>query len=51
MSAPWGSAIAYNVAVMIFGGFAPFIVAWLIDYLATPIAPAFCHRSSGRSSD
>ncbi|AZG76056.1 MFS transporter [Methylocystis rosea] len=36
-----GLAIAYNVAVMIFGGFAPFIVAWLIDYLATPIAPAF----------
>lgn len=36
-----GLAIAYNVAVMIFGGFAPFIVAWLIDYLAMPIAPAF----------
>lgn len=36
-----GLAIAYNVAVMIFGGFAPFIAAWLIDYLATPIAPAF----------
>ncbi|MGD9542789.1 MAG: MFS transporter [Methylocystis sp.] len=36
-----GLAIAYNVAVMIFGGFAPFIVAWLISFLATPVAPAF----------
>ncbi|MGD9656796.1 MAG: MFS transporter, partial [Methylocystis sp.] len=36
-----GLAIAYNVAVMIFGGFAPFIVAWLIRFLATPVAPAF----------
>ncbi len=36
-----GLAIAYNVAVMIFGGFAPFIVAWLIGVLATPVAPAF----------
>lgn len=36
-----GLAIAYNVAVMIFGGFAPFIVSWLIGVLATPVAPAF----------
>ena len=36
-----GLAIAYNVAVMIFGGFAPFVVAWLIGALATPVAPAF----------
>ena len=36
-----GLAIAYNIAVMMFGGFAPFIVAWLIRFLATPLAPAF----------
>lgn len=36
-----GLAIAYNLAVMTFGGFAPFIVAWLIHFLATPIAPAY----------
>ena len=36
-----GLAIPYNVAVMIFGGFAPMIVTWLIGYLNTPIAPAY----------
>jgi len=36
-----GLAIAYNVAVMIFGGFAPFVVAWLIGFLVTPVAPAY----------
>jgi len=36
-----GLAVAYNLAVMIFGGFAPFIVTWLIGALATPVAPAF----------
>jgi len=36
-----GLAIAYNVAVMLFGGFAPFIVAWLIGFFNTPVAPAF----------
>ncbi|MGJ0452887.1 MAG: MFS transporter [Methylocystis sp.] len=36
-----GLAIPYNLAVMIFGGFAPFIVAWLIGFFDTPVAPAF----------
>lgn len=36
-----GLAMAYNIAVMIFGGFAPFVVAWLIRFLATPVAPAY----------
>lgn len=36
-----GMAIAYNIAVMIFGGFAPFVVSWLISYFATPVAPAY----------
>src|SRR5580700_862765 len=33
--------IGYNVAVMLFGGFAPFFVTWLIHATGTPIAPAF----------
>jgi MFS family permease len=34
-------AIGYNVAVMLFGGFAQFFVTWLIHATGTPIAPAF----------
>ena len=34
-------AIGYNVAVMIFGGFAQFFVTWLNHTTGTPIAPAF----------
>lgn len=33
--------IAYNLAVMIFGGFAQFFVTWLIAVTGSPIAPAF----------
>lgn len=36
-----GLALPYNLAVMIFGGFAPMIVTWLIGFLGTPIAPAY----------
>lgn len=36
-----GLALAYNVAVMLFGGFAPFIVAWLTQVGGTPVAPAW----------
>ncbi|GBL55650.1 putative proline/betaine transporter [Pseudomonas citronellolis] len=36
-----GLALAYNVAVMLFGGFAPFIVAWLTKVGGTPVAPAW----------
>ena len=36
-----GLAIAYNVAVMSFGGFAQFFVTWLIKATGSPIAPAF----------
>ncbi|MNT95351.1 proline/glycine betaine transporter [compost metagenome] len=36
-----GLALAYNVAVMLFGGFAPFIVTWLTQVGGTPVAPAF----------
>lgn len=34
-------AIAYNIAVMVFGGFAQFFVTWLIQATGSPIAPAF----------
>jgi MFS family permease len=36
-----GLAIAYNVAVMGFGGFAQFFVTWLIEATGSPIAPVF----------
>ncbi|HEY1746057.1 MAG TPA: MFS transporter [Xanthobacteraceae bacterium] len=34
-------AIGYNLAVMMFGGFAQLFVTWLIHATGTPIAPAF----------
>jgi MFS transporter, MHS family, proline/betaine transporter len=34
-------SISYNVAVAIFGGFAPFIATWLIKLTGDPLAPAF----------
>ena len=36
-----GLALAYNFAVMLFGGFAQLIVTWLIQATGTPLAPAF----------
>lgn len=36
-----GLALPYNLAVMLFGGFAPMIVTWLIGALNSPIAPAY----------
>lgn len=36
-----GMAVAYNIAVMTFGGFAPVIVTFLIASLNTPVAPAY----------
>jgi len=36
-----GTGIAYNFAVMLFGGFAPFIVTWLIRETGSQTAPAF----------
>jgi MFS family permease len=36
-----GLAIAYNFAVMLFGGFAQFIVTWLIRVTGSPLAPAY----------
>jgi metabolite-proton symporter len=34
-------SIGYNIAVAIFGGFAPFIATWLIRETGNPLAPAF----------
>lgn len=36
-----GVSIGYNLAVMIFGGFAPFIVTWLAGSTGSPIAPVY----------
>ncbi|NMM78490.1 MFS transporter [Acidovorax sp. SRB_24] len=36
-----GMSMAYNIAVMVFGGFAQFIVTWLIRETGSPMAPAF----------
>lgn len=36
-----GLALAYNIAVMVFGGFAQFIVTWLIHATGIAIAPVF----------
>jgi MHS family proline/betaine transporter-like MFS transporter len=36
-----GMAVAYNIAVMLFGGFAQFIVTWLIHVTGSPIAAVF----------
>jgi MFS family permease len=33
--------VTYNLAVMIFGGFAQFVVTWLIEVTGSPIAPSF----------
>jgi len=36
-----GIAVAYNTSVPIFGGFAPFIAAWLVAVTGSPVAPSF----------
>ena len=36
-----GIAVAYNTSVPIFGGFAPFIAAWLVAATGSPVAPSF----------
>jgi hypothetical protein len=36
-----GLGTSYNLAVMGFGGFAQFIVTWLINVTGSPTAPAF----------
>ena len=36
-----GMSLVYALGVAIFGGFGQFIVTWLIQVLATPIAPAY----------
>jgi MHS family proline/betaine transporter-like MFS transporter len=36
-----GIAVAYNISVPIFGGFAPLIAAWLVAVTHSPLAPSF----------
>jgi MHS family proline/betaine transporter-like MFS transporter len=34
-------SLAYNIAVTIFGGFGPFIIAWLISVTGSKAAPSY----------
>lgn len=36
-----GLSLAYNVVVMVFGGFGPFVVTWFIDMTGSPLAPTW----------
>ncbi|MBO1111380.1 MFS transporter [Bordetella petrii] len=36
-----GMSLSYNIAVTIFGGFAPFIIVWLISASGNKLAPSF----------
>jgi hypothetical protein len=36
-----GIGIVYAVAISIFGGTAPFMVAWLTEFTGSPLAPAW----------
>ena len=36
-----GMSLAYNIAVTVFGGFGPFIIAWLIRATGEKVAPSF----------
>jgi MFS transporter, MHS family, proline/betaine transporter len=36
-----GMSLAYNIAVTVFGGFGPFIIAWLIRETGQKVAPSF----------
>jgi MFS family permease len=36
-----GMSLSYNIAVPVFGGFAPFIITWLIDVTGDSRAPAY----------
>ncbi|MBB5400026.1 MFS transporter [Paraburkholderia youngii] len=36
-----GMSLAYNIAVTIFGGFGPFIIAWLISVTGSKAAPSY----------
>ncbi|CAE6796630.1 hypothetical protein R69658_04765 [Paraburkholderia aspalathi] len=36
-----GLAVSYNIGVTVFGGFAPFVITWLIDASGNKLAPGF----------
>jgi len=36
-----GLSLAYNIAVMLFGGFGQFVVTWLIKATGSPLAPTY----------
>ncbi len=42
-----GLSIAYNLAVTLFGGFAPLIVTWLIASTGSKLAPSYYVMAAG----
>jgi len=36
-----GLSLSYNLSVTFFGGFAPFILTWLINVTGSKLAPSF----------
>jgi MHS family proline/betaine transporter-like MFS transporter len=45
-----GISLGYNLSVMIFGGFAPFIITWLIAATASPAIPAYYLAAAAATS-
>lgn len=45
-----GMSVAYNLAVTLFGGFAPFIIIWLIGVTGSSVAPAFYWMAAAAAS-
>jgi MFS transporter, MHS family, proline/betaine transporter len=43
-------SVSYGFAVVLFGGFAPFISTWLVDVTGNPYAPAFYVMTGGALS-
>ncbi|CAJ0791427.1 Proline/betaine transporter [Ralstonia mannitolilytica] len=45
-----GMSLGYNIAATVFGGFAPFIVTWLIGATGSPLAPSFYLTAAAAAS-
>jgi MFS transporter, MHS family, proline/betaine transporter len=43
-------SVSYGFAVVLFGGFAPFISTWLVDVTGNPFAPAIYVMTGGALS-
>jgi MHS family proline/betaine transporter-like MFS transporter len=43
-------SVSYGFSVAIFGGFAPFAAAWMINATGSPLSPAFLVMAAGLAS-